>query len=170
MEWFQWSETVFKILKVATISLYVKVAANGSAVPVFESESVPARRRPVARRAELNGESFVPGRPPAAKFAIAGVESCPKSEALRVRVVSARARAFHFGFTQVWVCGSSEACKYSTTSSRTTPPKPQTQTPTHLQPYHSYCTLHSHTFCGIHTLAHFMCRSSHIHTHAFTLI
>ena len=80
VEWFQWSETVFKILKVATISLYVKVAANGSAVPVFESEvQFPHGGGQSLGVQNLTWESFVPGRPPAAKFAIAGVESCPKA-------------------------------------------------------------------------------------------
>jgi hypothetical protein len=81
VEWFQWSETVFKILKVATISLYVKLAANGSAVPVFESEvQFPLGGGKSLGVQNITWESFVPGRPPASKFAIAGVEACPKAK------------------------------------------------------------------------------------------
>jgi len=102
VEEYEWSETVLKVIKLTTTRFYARLSANGSAVPVFESEDLfPVGGKPLGVQ-NLTFESFVPGRPPAAKFTIAGADTCPKAKHceepvgafLTHRLVTGRARVW----------------------------------------------------------------------------
>ena len=77
VELFEWSETILKVITMSSTRFYAKVSANGSAVPVFESEALTPFGAMAIGTQNVTWKSFVPGRPPAAKFAIAGTAACP---------------------------------------------------------------------------------------------
>lgn len=79
VELYEWSETILKVFKMSDTKLYARVLTNGTAVPVFESETLAPLGRPIGTE-NLTWTSYVPGRPPATKFAIAGTDTCPKSK------------------------------------------------------------------------------------------
>lgn len=80
VESFEWSETILKVIKMSTTHFYAKVAANGSAVPVFESEEITPFGAMSIGTSNITWKSFSPGRPPASKFAIAGMDDCPQAK------------------------------------------------------------------------------------------
>jgi len=80
LELYEWSETILKVVKMSSTRLYAQVAPNGSAVPVFETEAItPFGAIPIGT-SNVTWKSFMPGRPAAAKFVIAGTDTCPKAK------------------------------------------------------------------------------------------
>ena len=59
---------------------YAHVSPNGSATPLFQSETLTPFGGPPIGTQNVTWMTYVPGRPPAAKFAIEGVDTCPKSK------------------------------------------------------------------------------------------
>ena len=79
VELYEWKETFLKFITMSTTRFYARILPNGTAVPVFESKTISPFGHKTGTE-NLTWTSFIPGRPPAAKFEIAGIDTCPESK------------------------------------------------------------------------------------------
>lgn len=79
VELYEWSEMILRVIKMSDTKFYARLLPNGTAAPVFESQTVMMLGRKMGTE-NLTWTSFVPGRPAAGKFVIAGADTCPMSK------------------------------------------------------------------------------------------
>ena len=101
MELYEWSETILKIIKMSSTRFYARILPNGTALPVFESETISPLGHKTGTE-NLTWTSFVPGRPPAVKFAIAGIATCPKSKHCQEPIGAFHTHRRITGQTRAW--------------------------------------------------------------------
>lgn len=78
-EHYQWSDKIFKIIKMQTTDFYADISNPKAAVPLFSTTVLtPFGQAPMGRQNET-WTNFTHAAPPAAKFKIAGVATCPQS-------------------------------------------------------------------------------------------
>lgn len=80
VEEYQWSETMLKVITMSTTSLYASLAANGSAVPIFQTRAETPLGMPAIGTSNMTWTRFEGGRPPAAKMRVAGADTCKQSK------------------------------------------------------------------------------------------
>ena len=73
-EHYQWSETIFKVIKMQTTDFY----ATEDDIPLGAKTQLTPFGGPAIGGGTVSWEGFKAGTPPAAKFDIAGVDSCPQ--------------------------------------------------------------------------------------------
>ena len=77
-ERYTWIERALKVIKMGTVELLVGKDGAGHNIPLFESEDLTPLGRPSIGKRNRTYTTFIAGAPPAAKFDIAGVATCPK--------------------------------------------------------------------------------------------
>lgn len=100
-ELYEWDERVLRIIKMTETRLYARVAPNGTAVPLFESQTMMPLGQPIGTQ-NLTWTSFVAGRPAAAKFAIAATDTCPKSKHCQQPIGAFHTHRRITGQTRAW--------------------------------------------------------------------
>lgn len=99
VEHFQWASKIFKVITMSTTDFYADTSVAGAAVPVFLSEALTPMGEAQIGTRNTTWKSFKTGVPPAAKFDIAGVDTCPigqcSSDAYQsARLINGRVRSF----------------------------------------------------------------------------
>ena len=79
VEHFQWVDTILKVIKMETTDFYAKMGANGDALPLFQTTALTPMGQAQIGTENRSWSNFTSGTPPAAKFNIAGVATCPMS-------------------------------------------------------------------------------------------
>ena len=78
-EHFQWVDTILKVIKMETTDFYAKMGADGDALPLFQTTALTPMGQAQIGTENRSWSNFTSGTPPAAKFNIAGVATCPMS-------------------------------------------------------------------------------------------
>jgi hypothetical protein len=79
VEHYRWSDVIFKIIKMQTTNFYADIATPKSAVPYFaETSLTPFGQAPIGSQNQT-WTNWMPSTPPATKFNIQGVDTCPRS-------------------------------------------------------------------------------------------
>ena len=79
-EHYTWKDIILKIIPMASYDFYATVADNGAPTPVFQSQALtPLGRLPPIGRTNVTWLNYTAATPPAAKFNIAGLDTCPHS-------------------------------------------------------------------------------------------
>lgn len=78
-EHFQWVDTILKVIKMETTDFYAKTGADGDALPLFQTTALTPMGQAQIGTENRSWSNFTAGTPPAAKFNIAGVATCPMS-------------------------------------------------------------------------------------------
>ena len=72
-------DTILKVIKMETTDFYAKMGANGDALPLFQTTALTPMGQAQIGTENRTWSNFTAGTPPAAKFNIAGVATCPMS-------------------------------------------------------------------------------------------
>lgn len=78
VEHYRFSDKVLKIITMSTTDFYADTSKPAAAVPVFAAEALTPYGQGEIGTRNTTWKAFTPGTPPAAKFKIAGMDTCKR--------------------------------------------------------------------------------------------
>ena len=79
-EHYRWSVKAFKVITMQTTDFYADLSDPKNAVPLFATTVLTPFGMPQIGANNITYSSWTPGPPPAAKFAVKGIDSCPQAK------------------------------------------------------------------------------------------